>query len=165
MADWKNPPRLFIPGPIQVKADVLQQLARPTLGHRDKEYAVLHGEVADMLKKLLFTKQYIFLSTSSGSGLWEASIRNCVAPDETVLATCCGAFSDKWAEVVKDCGRNVDEPKACRTKLAAKTNADNILRNWDMGWHRVTVYGDWRKQCMDLARLYGFAVSEEDKAG
>ena len=61
-----------------------------------------------MLKKLLFTNQYIFLSTSSGSGLWEASIRNCVAPDETVLATCCGAFSDKWADVVKDCGRNVD---------------------------------------------------------
>ncbi len=108
MADWKNPPRLFIPGPIQVKADVLQQLARPTLGHRDKEYAQLHGEVVDMLKKLLFTKQHVFLSTSSGSGLWEASIRNCVAPEETVLATCCGAFSDKWADVVKQCGRNVE---------------------------------------------------------
>src|SRR5512142_1226072 len=108
MVDWKNPPTLFIPGPIQVKADVLQQLARPTLGHRDKEYAQLHGEVVDMLKKILFTNQYIFLSTSSGSGLWEASIRNCVAPDETVLATCCGAFSDKWADVVKECGRNVE---------------------------------------------------------
>lgn len=108
MADWKNPPRLFIPGPVKVNDDVLQQLARPTLGHRDKEYGVLHGEVADMLKKLLFTNQYIFLSTSSGSGLWEASIRNCVHPDETVLATCCGAFSDKWADVVKECGRKVD---------------------------------------------------------
>ena len=108
MADWKNPPRLFIPGPVKVNDDVLQQLARPTLGHRDKEYGVLHGEVADMLKKLLFTNQYIFLSTSSGSGLWEASIRNCVHPDETVLATCCGAFSDKWGDVVKECGRKVD---------------------------------------------------------
>jgi aspartate aminotransferase-like enzyme len=108
MADWRNPPMLFIPGPIEVKPDVLQQLAQRTLGHRDKEYAQLHGEVVEMLKKLLFTNQYIFLSTSSGSGLWEASVRNCVAPDETVLATCCGAFSDKWADVVKDCGRNVD---------------------------------------------------------
>ncbi len=108
MADWKNPPRLFIPGPIQVKDDVLKELARPTLGHRDKEYAILHGEVKSMLKKMLFTDQYIFLSTSSGSGLWEASIRNCVKPEETILATCCGAFSDKWAEVAKECGRNVD---------------------------------------------------------
>jgi len=60
--------------------------------------------------------------------------------------------------------RNVDEPKACRTKLAAKTNAQNILDNWDMGWHRVTVYGDWRREVKQLAKLYGFAVSEEDKA-
>jgi len=44
MADWKNPPRLFIPGPVKVNEDVLQQLVRPTLGHRGKEYAQLHGE-------------------------------------------------------------------------------------------------------------------------
>jgi aspartate aminotransferase-like enzyme len=53
----------------------------------------------------------VFLSTSSGSGLWEASIRNCVDFNETVLCTCCGAFSDKWADVAKACGRNVDELK------------------------------------------------------
>ena len=111
MVDWKNPPRLFIPGPVKVDDDVLQQLARPTLGHRGKEYAQLQGETVEMLKKVLFTDQHVFLSTSSGSGLWEASIRNCVAPDETVLATCCGAFSDKWADVVEMCGRNVDPMK------------------------------------------------------
>ncbi|HET6454085.1 MAG TPA: twin-arginine translocation signal domain-containing protein [Armatimonadota bacterium] len=59
--------------------------------------------------------------------------------------------------------RNVDEPKACRTKLAAKTNAQAILDNWDMGWHRVTLYGDYRKQAMNLARLLGISVFEEDK--
>ncbi len=111
MADWKNPPRLFIPGPVKVNDDVLQQLARPTLGHRGKEYSQLHGETVDMLKKILFTNQNVFLSTSSASGIWEAAIRNCVGFDETVLCTCCGAFSDKWADVAKSCGRNVDELK------------------------------------------------------
>ena len=111
MADWRKPPRLFIPGPVMVKEDVLQQLARPTLGHRGKEYAQLHGEVLDMLKKILFTSQNVFLVTSSASGFWEASIRNCVDFNETVLATCCGAFSDKWADVARSCGRNVDELK------------------------------------------------------
>ncbi len=53
MVDWKNPPRLFIPGPVKVNEDVLQQLARPTLGHRGKEYAVLHGDTIDMLKKAI----------------------------------------------------------------------------------------------------------------
>jgi len=111
MVDWKNPPRLFIPGPVKVNEDVLQQLARPTLGHRGKEYAQLHRETVEMLKKILFTDQNVFLSTSSASGIWEASIRNCVDFDETVLCTCCGAFSDKWSDVAKSCGRNVDELK------------------------------------------------------
>jgi len=111
MVDWKNPPRLFIPGPVKVNEDVLQQLARPTLGHRGKEYAQLDAETVNMLKKLLFTKQNVFLFTSSGSGGWEASIRNCVGPDENILCTCCGAFSDKWADVVRSCGRNADELK------------------------------------------------------
>lgn len=111
MADWKNPPRLFIPGPVKVDDDVLQQMARPTLGHRGKEYSELQAETVDMLKKILFTEQNVFLSTSSGSGIWEAAIRNCIAPDETVLATCCGAFSDKWADVAELCGRKVERLK------------------------------------------------------
>ena len=111
MVDWKNPPRLFIPGPVKVTDDVLQQLARPTLGHRGKEYAQLHAETVDMLKKILFTEQNVFLSTSSASGIWEAAIRNCVDFDEVVLCTCCGAFSDKWADVARSCGRNVEELK------------------------------------------------------
>ncbi len=111
MVDWKNPPRLFIPGPVKVDEEVLQQLARPTLGHRGKEYSQLHGETVDMLKKILFTDQNVFLCTSSASGIWEAAIRNCVDFDQTVLSTCCGAFSDKWADVAKSCGRNVEELK------------------------------------------------------
>ena len=111
MTDWKNPPKLFIPGPVHVLPEVLQQLARPTLGHRNKEYAQLHGEAARMLKQILFTEQNVFLSTSSASGIWEASIRNCVGKDQTVLATMCGAFSDKWASVAKSCGRKVEELK------------------------------------------------------
>lgn len=111
MTDWKNPPRLFIPGPVKVNNDVLQQLARPTLGHRGKEYSQLHGETVEMLKKILFTNQNIFLSTSSASGIWEAAIRNCVGFDEMVLCTCCGAFSDKWATVVENCGRKAEQLK------------------------------------------------------
>jgi aspartate aminotransferase-like enzyme len=57
MVDWKKPPRLFIPGPVKVNEEVLQQLARPTLGHRGKEYAQLHGETADMLKKIFFSSR------------------------------------------------------------------------------------------------------------
>jgi hypothetical protein len=59
--------------------------------------------------------------------------------------------------------RNVEEEKACRTKLAARTDAEMLLRNWTRGWHRVTFYGDWRNDAINLGQLLGLNVIEEDK--
>ncbi|MBN1247551.1 MAG: hypothetical protein JXC32_07815, partial [Anaerolineae bacterium] len=53
---------------------------------------------------------------------------------------------------------NVADEMACRTKLAAQVDAQRILDNYHselFGWHRVTCYGEWRKQLIDLATLYG----------
>ena len=61
---------------------------------------------------------------------------------------------------------NVDDDKGCRTKLAAEVDAQNILENYHMevfSWHRVTCYGDYRKQLVNLATLYGLDVLEEDR--
>jgi len=62
---------------------------------------------------------------------------------------------------------NIEDDKACRTKLAAETDAERILENWnaevDFGWHRVTLYGDWRRQAINLARLLGLKIIEEDR--
>lgn len=57
---------------------------------------------------------------------------------------------------------NVGGDEGCRSKLAALTNADNILKNWIGGWHRVTVFGDYRKQFLQLFVMKGLTVQEED---
>ena len=54
--------KLFIPGPVEVHPEILQAMATPMIGHRMKEYAVLHGAVKEKLKKLL--KDKAFLATS-----------------------------------------------------------------------------------------------------
>jgi len=59
---------------------------------------------------------------------------------------------------------NVDEDKACRTKLAAevKGDIDKLLGEWDRwGWHRVTFYGDLRGPVADLAKALGLKIVEE----
>ena len=62
---------------------------------------------------------------------------------------------------------NVEEDRGCRTKLAAQVDAEKILDNWNKkanwGWHRVTFYGDWKRQIMKLATLLGIRMFEEDK--
>ena len=62
---------------------------------------------------------------------------------------------------------NIDEDKACRTKLAAEVKGDieQLMRHWDRcGWHRVTFYGDIREPVLKLAEALGFKVVEEAAA-
>jgi len=62
---------------------------------------------------------------------------------------------------------NVVEPKACRTKLACVVDTERILENWNVapgfGWHRVTCYGDLRRDVKYLAKLQAYRLVEEDK--
>jgi len=59
---------------------------------------------------------------------------------------------------------NVDEDKACRTKLAVevKGDIDKLLTQWDRwSWHRVTFYGDLKSQVQDFCKAAGFSLVEE----
>lgn len=57
---------------------------------------------------------------------------------------------------------NIDEDRACRTKLAAVVkDSRKLMAEWDHGWHRVTVYGDWRAQVETVTRLMGWSFIEE----
>ncbi|MEA3406789.1 MAG: hypothetical protein U9R48_01755 [Chloroflexota bacterium] len=61
---------------------------------------------------------------------------------------------------------NVEDDKACRTKLAAEGEARKILKQYHyerFGYHRLTCYGDYRRQFIDLATLYGLDILEEDR--
>lgn len=54
---------------------------------------------------------------------------------------------------------NVDEDKACRSKLAAEVkDANKLLLDWDYGWHRVTFFGDHRQAVEAVSALLGFKV-------
>ena len=59
---------------------------------------------------------------------------------------------------------NVDEPRVCRTKLAAEVRGDieQLMNYWDhWGWHRVTVYGDLQEPIHQLAQSLGMRMIEE----
>jgi hypothetical protein len=58
---------------------------------------------------------------------------------------------------------NIDDDKACRTKLAAEVkDVHKLFAEWDQwGWHRVTFYGDLREPVYTLSSLLGFKMIEE----
>ena len=80
--------------------------SRPMIGHRGEDFKNLYHDIHPRLQTLFYTKQPVFLSTSSAWGVMEASIRNLV--NRGVLCCMCGAFSDKWLDVAKRCGKNAE---------------------------------------------------------
>src|ERR1700730_13617053 len=118
--------KLFIPGPVEVSEETFAAFSRPMIGHRGEDFKNLYRKIHPKLQTLFGTKQPVFLSTSSAWGVMEASIRNLA--DRGLLCCMCGAFSDKWLDVARRCGKNAEalqvdwgkhiDPKDLATKLA-----------------------------------------------
>ena len=98
--------KLFIPGPVEVSAKTWAAFTRPMIGHRSDAFRALYRSVHPRLQTVFGTKQPVFLSTSSAWGVMEASIRNLVS--RRVLNCMCGAFSDKWLDVSRRCGKSAE---------------------------------------------------------
>jgi aspartate aminotransferase-like enzyme len=118
--------KLFIPGPVEVSAKTWAAFSKPMIGHRSEAFRALYRSVHPRLQTLFGTKQPVFLSTSSAWGVMEAAIRNLVS--RRVLNCMCGAFSDKWLDVSRRCGKEAEplqvdwgrhiDPAALDQKLA-----------------------------------------------
>ncbi len=76
------------------------------IGHRSEAFRELYRSIHPRLQQLFGTHQPVFLSTSSAWGVMEASIRNLVG--KRVLNCMCGAFSDKWLDVSRRCGKEAE---------------------------------------------------------
>jgi len=98
--------KLHIPGPVEVSEKTYKAFCAPMIGHRGQGYKDLVAKIQPQLQQLLSTKQLVYLSTSSAWGVMEGSIRNLVS--KKVLNCMCGAFSDKWLDVSKRCGKQAD---------------------------------------------------------
>ena len=86
--------KLFIPGPIHVSEDVLEKMSTQMIGHRSKSASELQKSISDKLQKIFATESTILLSTSSGTGLMEGSIRSCTLKRAAVFSS--GDFGDRW---------------------------------------------------------------------
>ena len=99
--------KLFIPGPVDVRQEVLDAFATPMIGHRTKDIAVLQERISLNLQKVFHTQNTILLSTSSGTGLMEGAIGSLTAKRAVVFSV--GAFGNRWAELGETNGVPVDK--------------------------------------------------------
>lgn len=98
--------KLFVPGPVEVREDVLSKMSSPMIGHRSKDASNLQKSITNKLKKLFYTENEILLSTSSGTGLMEAAVRCCTKERAAMFSI--GSFGDRWHEIALSNGIQAD---------------------------------------------------------
>lgn len=98
---------LFIPGPTDVASEVLAAQDRAMIGHRSQEFYRLFSGLQPRLRQVFATEARVLVTASSGSGLQEAAVRNCVA--HRLLLLTCGAFGNRWHQVALGNGIPVDQ--------------------------------------------------------
>src|ERR1039458_1341393 len=98
--------KLHIPGPIEVSEKTFKAFSQPMIGHLGQGFTEFYAILQQRLQQLLDTKQLDYISTSSAWGVMEGAIRNLVS--KKVLNCMCGAFSDKWFDVSKRCGKDAE---------------------------------------------------------
>jgi aspartate aminotransferase-like enzyme len=96
----------FLPGPTEVRPEVLAAMTRPMIPHRGPAFERLFAAAQAGLQRVFRTTRPVLVSTSSATGLMEAGLR--CAPPGPVLALVNGAFSERFAEVAAACGRQVE---------------------------------------------------------
>ncbi len=102
--------RFFLPGPTEVRADVLQAMTRPMIGHRGKDIEAMLAAVQPGLQSIFRTQRPVYISTSSATGLMEAAVRN--GARKRVLSLVNGAFSDRFYRISAACGLDTDKLEA-----------------------------------------------------
>lgn len=103
-----NHKRLVIPGPVEVRREILEAQTEWMIGHRSKAFEELFARLQARLRQAFLTESRVFVSGSSGTGLWEGASRNCIRDGKKALHLVGGAFSERWAEVSQLNGKQVD---------------------------------------------------------
>ena len=100
---------LRIPGPTPLPPQVLSSLSKQMISHRSKDYEKIHQEVVANLQYFFQTKNPIYLLTASGTAGLETAVVNFFSPDDPVIFFTCGEFGNRWAEIGRRYGLNVNQ--------------------------------------------------------
>ena len=92
---------IFAPGPTSVPPEILLELAKPVLHHREPQFLATLAEVRDGLKYLFQTSGEVILLSASGTGGMEAAVANLFSSGDRALVITGGKFGERWAEICR----------------------------------------------------------------
>ena len=100
--------RLYTPGPTPLLPAAQFAMAAADIHHRTPEFRALFQKVLAQLKVFVGTRNDVLLLSSSGTGAMEASVSNLTSPGDRVLVLTAGKFGERWVDLAKAFGCEVD---------------------------------------------------------
>ncbi len=99
--------RLFTPGPTPLSPVVLQAMGKNIPHHRTDEFRAIFKGAREGLQRFFKTSQDVLILSCSGSGGMEAALVNTLSTGDTMLALVAGNFGERWANIGKAHGMDV----------------------------------------------------------
>ena len=116
----------FLPGPTEVRPEILAAMTRPMIAHRGAAFEALYTRCDDGLRRVFRSTRPVFISSSSATGLMEGAVRN--APAGPILSLVNGAFSARFAEIARACGRTVQALEVPYGQVVPLETVEQALR-------------------------------------
>ncbi|MCC7459912.1 MAG: alanine--glyoxylate aminotransferase family protein [Proteobacteria bacterium] len=101
-------PLLFTPGPTFVPSQVQAEISKPMIHHRSSEFEKIFASLRNNLHLISQTDGECLVLTSSGTAAMEASVVSLFSAKEHVVIVDSGKFGNRWVEIAKRFGLNVD---------------------------------------------------------
>jgi aspartate aminotransferase-like enzyme len=127
--------RFFLPGPTEVRREVLEAMLGPMMGHRTAEAEALMERIQPGLKHTFRTERPVYVAPTSGTGMMEMAVRNTAR--RRVLSLVNGAFSERFARIAAACGYAVDRVEVAWGENHTPEMLDEALAGGD--YDTVTV--------------------------
>ncbi len=105
--------RLIAPGPVEISPAVQLALADRQLHHRSPEAKVVVKRARELLRIVAGVSEAVdpIILTASGTGAFEAILTSLVAREDTVVSISAGKFGERWADMAKSLGYNVQDSR------------------------------------------------------
>jgi|UniRef100_A0A7V6A531 aspartate aminotransferase-like enzyme len=99
---------LMTPGPTPVAPETQLAMAQPIIHHRAPAFMEILAKVREDLKYLFQTQQEVLMFAATGTGAMEGAVANTLSPGDTALVVEGGKFGERWTDLCKVYGVNVD---------------------------------------------------------
>ncbi|TCH96001.1 alanine--glyoxylate aminotransferase family protein [Roseococcus sp. SYP-B2431] len=145
--------RLRLPGPTEVPEAVRAALARPMINHRGPEFRAMLAATEALIRPVLGTANPVVFLAGSGTAAMEATLANILAPAERVLVASHGQFGERFAEIARSLGAQVDLVEFTWGEAPDPAVVAEKLREADYGALLVTHNESSTGAVADLAAL------------